>query len=70
MLIPCVRLVNYLEPNPGPIYEMETGATIGTHQGLWTYTIGQGARLPGLKEKYFIAAKSKKENAIYAVNGS
>jgi tRNA U34 2-thiouridine synthase MnmA/TrmU len=49
---------------------METGATIGTHQGLWTYTIGQGARLPGLKEKYFVAAKNKKENAIYAVNGS
>ena len=61
---------NYLEPNPGPIYELETGETIGTHKGLWSYTIGQGARLPGLKEKYFVASKSKAKNAIYVVNGS
>ena len=62
--------MNYLEPNPGQIYELETGAMIGTHKGLWKYTIGQGARLPGLKEKYFVAAKSNQENAIYVVNGS
>ncbi|KAF9644300.1 5-methylaminomethyl-2-thiouridylate-methyltransferase [Thelephora ganbajun] len=63
-------LVNYLEPNPGRIYELETGEIIGTHKGLWTYTIGQGARLPGLKERYFVTSKSKEENAIYVVNGS
>jgi len=62
--------VNYLEPNPGRIYKLETGETIGTHKGLWTYTIGQGARLPGLKERCFVASKSKEENAIYVVNGS
>lgn len=62
--------VNYLEPKPGPIRDLETGETVGTHKGLWTYTIGQGARLPGLKEKYFVASKSKAENAIYVVNGS
>lgn len=61
---------NYLEPNPGPIHEMGTGAIVGTHGGLWTYTIGQGARLPGLGEKYFITAKSREKNAIYVVNGS
>ena len=63
-------VVNYLEPNPGPIYDAATGATVGTHGGLWTYTIGQGARLPGLKEKHFIVAKSKEDNALYVVNGS
>jgi tRNA U34 2-thiouridine synthase MnmA/TrmU len=62
--------VNYLEPNPGPIYELETGLTLGTHNGLWTYTIGQGTRIPGLKERYFVASKSKEKNAIYAVNNS
>lgn len=62
--------MNYLEPNPGPIYKMGTRTIIGSHEGLWTYTIGQGARLPGLKEKHFVAAKSKEENAIYVVNGS
>ena len=62
--------VDYLEPKPGPIRDLETRETLGTHRGLWTYTIGQGARLPGLKEKYFVASKSKTENAIYVVNGS
>ena len=62
--------VNYLDPNPGPIYELETGETIGTHKGLWTYTVGQGVRLPGLKERYFVASKGKAGNAIYVVNGS
>lgn len=60
-------LVNYLEPNPGPICNLETGATLGTHNGLWTYTIGQGARIPGLTHRYFVAAKNKEENAIYVV---
>jgi len=68
--IACTVTVDYLEPSPGRIYELETGAIIGTHKGLWTYTIGQGARLPGLKEKYFVASKSKEENAIYVVNSS
>jgi len=62
--------VNYLEPKPGPIRDLETRETMGTHKGLWTYTIGQGARLRGLKEKYFVTSKSKAENAIYVVNGS
>lgn len=66
----CLVAVNYLEPKPGPIYDTGTGAMVGTHGGLWTYTIGQGARLPGLKEKHFVVAKSKDKNAIYVVNGS
>ena len=65
----CRLTANYLEPKPGPIYDTGTGAVVGTHGGLWTYTIGQGARLPGLKEKHFIVAKNKEENAIYVVNG-
>lgn len=62
--------VNYLEPNPGPICDLDSGTTIGIHNGLWTYTIGQGARIPGLKARYFVASKSKEKNTIYAVNCS
>ena len=48
---PCVSFaVDYLEPNPGPIYDFETGETLGTHKGLWACTIGQGVRLRGLGE--------------------
>jgi tRNA U34 2-thiouridine synthase MnmA/TrmU len=61
--------VNYLQPNRGPIYDLETGKAVGTHKGLWTYTIGEGARLKGSKDRYFVTSKSKAENAIYVVYG-
>ena len=31
----------YLGENPGDVRELETGRKIGTHKGLWFYTIGQ-----------------------------
>ncbi len=47
----------YVAPQPGPILEVETNVQLGQHDGLWTYTIGQGARLPGLASKLFVAGK-------------
>ncbi|KAF9789715.1 tRNA-specific 2-thiouridylase [Thelephora terrestris] len=63
-------LVNYLKPKPGPICDLETGRIIGTHDGLWSYTIGQRIGLSGRMEREFVAAKGKAQNAIYVVNGS
>ncbi|KAG8893829.1 hypothetical protein FRB99_001678 [Tulasnella sp. 403] len=59
----------YLPPNPGPIVDLK-GNTIGQHQGLWSYTIGQGARIPGQPTKMFVAAKNIERNTIVAVPGS
>lgn len=55
----------YVAPRPGPILEIETNVELGQHNGLWTYTIGQGARLPGLGRKLFVARKDHRKNAIY-----
>ena len=55
----------YVAPRPGPILEAETNVQLGQHDGLWTYTIGQGARLPGLASKLFVAGKDRRKNAIY-----
>src|SRR6266849_274160 len=55
----------YVAPQPGPILEAETNVQLGQHDGLWTYTIGQGARLPGLASKLFVAGKDHQKNAIY-----
>jgi tRNA-5-taurinomethyluridine 2-sulfurtransferase len=44
---------------------VDTNIKLGTHNGLWTYTIGQGARIQGLNTKLFVAAKDHKKNAIY-----
>jgi hypothetical protein len=55
----------YVTPRPGPILEIDTNVPLGRHNGLWTYTIGQGARLPGLATKLFVASKDHRNNAIY-----
>jgi len=52
-------------PRPGPILEIDTKVQLGQHNGLWTYTIGQGARLPGLARRLFVAGKDHQKNAIY-----
>jgi len=52
-------------PQPGPILEIDTKVELGQHNGLWTYTIGQGAKLPGLSQKLFVAGKNHQKNAIY-----
>ena len=54
-----------MTPQPGPILEINTKVQLGQHNGLWTYTIGQGARLPGLATKLFVAGKDRQKNAIY-----
>ena len=54
-----------MTPQPGPILEIDTNVQLGQHNGLWTYTIGQGAKLPGLSTKLFVAGKDHRKNAIY-----
>ncbi|KAI0093783.1 tRNA-specific 2-thiouridylase [Irpex rosettiformis] len=60
----------YISPKPGPIIHAINGKVLGTHNGLWTYTIGQNARIPGLVEKMFVSGKDSSKNKIYVVNGS
>ncbi|KAI0373073.1 tRNA 5-methylaminomethyl-2-thiouridylate-methyltransferase [Pilatotrama ljubarskyi] len=60
----------YIPPAPGRIVDLTSGKTVGTHQGLYTFTIGQNARVKGMPEKMFVARKDKKENTIYVVPGS
>ncbi|KAF5385663.1 hypothetical protein D9757_005465 [Collybiopsis confluens] len=63
-------LNSYIPPNPGPIIEYTTGKVIGQHKGLWTYTIGEKAKIPGQLYKTFVAHKDPLKNVIYVVPGS
>ncbi|KIM62049.1 hypothetical protein SCLCIDRAFT_15904 [Scleroderma citrinum Foug A] len=63
-------LSQYIPPNPGPIIDMTTCQQIATHEGLWNYTIGQGAKVRGCKTRMFVAKKDPKENAVFVVPGS
>jgi tRNA U34 2-thiouridine synthase MnmA/TrmU len=60
---------SYLPPNPGDIINLTTGKKIGDHSGLWAYTIGQKARIPGMLQKMFVARKDSVVNALYVVPG-
>ncbi len=67
-------LAHYLPRTPGPIVSSE-GATIGEHQGLAYYTIGQrqglgvGGTRDGEHAPWFVAGKDIARNALIAVQG-
>lgn len=67
-------LEEYLPAQPGPIKTLE-GATIGTHDGLMFYTIGQrqGLHIGGQKGKaeapWYVAEKIVAENTLVVVQG-
>ena len=60
----------YIPAEPGPLIELETGREVGRHQGLWRYTIGQAAKIPGMKSKMFASHKDANQNAVFVVPGS
>jgi tRNA-specific 2-thiouridylase len=43
---------------------------VGEHTGPWNFTIGQGAKVRGLKEKTFVVKKDIPKNIIYVVPGT
>jgi len=67
-------LARYLPRVPGPIVTPD-GATIGRHDGLAYYTLGQrqglgvGGTREGLQAPWFVAGKDAARNALVAVQG-
>ncbi len=57
-------LKQHLKKNPGKIVDAQTLKTIGTHQGLWFYTIGQrkGIMLSG--GPFYVLEKDIKKNIL------
>ncbi|XP_068163267.1 mitochondrial tRNA-specific 2-thiouridylase 1 isoform X2 [Antennarius striatus] len=47
----------YLEPKPGNFVSIEDGTIMGTHQGWFTLTLGQRARIGGQKQAWFVVDK-------------
>ncbi|GAA5941023.1 tRNA-5-taurinomethyluridine 2-sulfurtransferase [Sporobolomyces koalae] len=59
-------LDSYIQPSPGNIEDID-GKVLGRHNGLWRYTVGEGARLSGLPEKLFVGRKDVARNAVVVV---
>lgn len=60
---------DYLPVHRGPIIDIDTNKQIAVHEGLWQYTIGQRARISGLRNKMFVVAKDTEKNAIFIASG-
>ncbi|KAF8904638.1 5-methylaminomethyl-2-thiouridylate-methyltransferase [Mucidula mucida] len=60
---------SYIPPNPGPVVREDTGQHVGTHQGLWTFTVGENARIQGMPQKMYVSDKDEASNTIYVVPG-
>lgn len=62
-------LQNYVAKSsqePGPILDL-SGNVLGEHQGLYSLTIGQRARIGGLATPSYVVSKQKDSNSIFVV---
>ncbi|MDR1115858.1 MAG: tRNA 2-thiouridine(34) synthase MnmA [Tannerella sp.] len=59
----------HLGKHPGEIIELETGKTIGRHNGYWFHTIGQRKGLGLSGGPWFVIRKDVENNIIYVSNG-
>lgn len=62
-------LDEYIEPHAGDIVSHE-GAVLGQHSGMHHYTIGQGAKIGGQREKWFVYEKDASTNTVRVCPGS
>ncbi|ORX93848.1 5-methylaminomethyl-2-thiouridylate-methyltransferase [Basidiobolus meristosporus CBS 931.73] len=56
-------LAEYIPQNPGEIVDVD-GRLVGTHQGLFSLTIGQCAKIAGRGERMFVLDKDIQRNQI------
>ncbi len=58
---------NYIQEKEGNIINIETNEIIGTHKGVYYYTLGQrkGLNLGGQKEPLFVVKKDLENNIVY-----
>ena len=51
-------LGQYIDFTPGRFIDADTNRIVGQHDGAEVYTTGQGARIGGVKDKYFVVGSS------------
>jgi tRNA U34 2-thiouridine synthase MnmA/TrmU len=66
----CSRYCALVTNLSGVFICAETGDCLGLHEGLELYTIGQGARLAGGSERWFVTAKDPSTGSITVAPGT
>lgn len=62
-------LSNYLQGQAGRIVDLESRKEVGTHGGLWNYTVGERARIPNMLQRWYVSDKDASTNTVYVVPG-
>lgn len=62
-------LERYLGRKEGDIIELETGKSIGKHNGYWFHTIGQRKGLGLSGGPWFVVKKNRAENVVFVSRG-
>nr|XP_003221566.1 PREDICTED: mitochondrial tRNA-specific 2-thiouridylase 1 isoform X1 [Anolis carolinensis] len=58
-------ILEYLEPRPGNFVSIEDDKVIGSHKGWFLYTLGQRARISGLKDAWFVVDKNTASGDVF-----
>jgi tRNA-specific 2-thiouridylase len=64
-------LGSYFELMRGNFVDHDTNQVVGTHEGKEAFTIGQGAKIGGVRSygaRYFVLGKSESSGDVYVVN--
>lgn len=62
-------IARHLGEKEGPLIDIATGKKIGTHKGIWFYTIGQRKGLGMSGGPWFVVKKNVRDNVVYVSNG-
>lgn len=57
----------YIPSRPGDVVDLDR-QKLARHNGIWSYTIGENARIPGMRRKMFVVKKDPVLNQIIVVD--
>uniref|UniRef100_A0A673U199 Mitochondrial tRNA-specific 2-thiouridylase 1 n=1 Tax=Suricata suricatta TaxID=37032 RepID=A0A673U199_SURSU len=55
----------YLQPRPGRFISIEDNRVLGTHKGWFLYTLGQRAKISGLRERWYVVEKDGAKGDVF-----
>ncbi|XP_047721830.1 mitochondrial tRNA-specific 2-thiouridylase 1 isoform X3 [Prionailurus viverrinus] len=58
-------ILQYLQPRPGKFISIEDNRVLGTHKGWFLYTLGQRARIGGLREPWYVVDKDGTKGDVF-----
>ncbi|XP_008592117.1 PREDICTED: mitochondrial tRNA-specific 2-thiouridylase 1 isoform X3 [Galeopterus variegatus] len=58
-------ILQYLQPRPGKFISVEDSTVLGTHKGWFLYTLGQRAKISGLREPWYVVEKDDSTGNVF-----